>query len=103
MAPRDRSITPDKGRTSKRQKVDIDTSPWVQHEWISVTLLNVSHTVTLTLLKLYMQDLKLTKASILTSPHMPQFLHSEWMSVLTGVMVNLDHVLLGMHTISNNN
>ena len=58
---------------------------------------------TLALLRLYAQDLKLTKLSILTSPHMPQFPHSEWTSVLTGVMVNLDHVLLGMHAVSNNN
>ena len=53
-------------------------------------------------LKLYVQDLKLTKLSILTSPHAPQFPHSEWASVLTGMMVNLNHVLSGMHTVSNN-
>ena len=43
------------------------------------------------------------KLSILTSPCTPQFPHSEWTSVLTGAMVNLDHVLLGMHAISNDN
>ena len=57
----------------------------------------------LTLLKLYAQDLKLTKLSILTSPCTPQFPHSERTSILTGVMVNLNHVLSGMHAISNNN
>ena len=57
----------------------------------------------LTLLKLYVQDLKLTKSSILTSPRMPQFPHLEWTSVLTGAIVNLDHVLLGMHAVSNDN
>ena len=94
---------PDEGQTSKRQKVDVDTFPWVQRERILATPLNVSLTATLTLLKLYAQDLKLTKSSILTSPCTPQFPHSEWTSVLTGAMVNLDHVLLGMHAVSNDN
>ena len=65
--------------------------------------LNMSLTMTLTLLKLYAQDLELAKLSILTSPHVPQFPHSEWVSVLTGAMVNLDHVLSGMHAVSNDN
>ena len=100
---RDRSVTPDEGQTSKRQKIDVDTFPWVQRERISATPLNASLTATLALLKLYAQDLKLTKSSILTSPRTPQFPHSEWTSVLTGAMVNLDHVLSGMHAISNDN
>ena len=94
---------PDKGQTSKRQKVDVDTFPWVQRERISAMPLNMSLMATLALLKLYTQDLKLTKSSILTSPCTPQFPHSEWMSFLTGAMVNLNHVLLGMHTVSNDN
>ena len=57
----------------------------------------------LMLLKLYVQDPKVMKSSILTSPHVPQFPHSEWASILTGTMVNLDHVLSGMHTVSNDN
>ena len=67
------------------------------------TPLNASLTATLTLLKLYAQDIKLVKSLILTSPHAPQFPHSEWVSVLTGMMVNLNHVLLGMHAVYNNN
>ena len=43
------------------------------------------------------------KSSILTSPHAPQLPHSEWTSILAGTMVNLDHVLLAMHAISNDN
>ena len=103
MGPRDRSVTSDEGQTSKRQKVDVNTFLWVQRERISAMPLNVSLTAMLTLLKLYAQDFKLTKSSILTSPRMPQFPHLEWMSVLTGVMVNLNHVLSGMHAVSNNN
>ena len=57
----------------------------------------------LALLKLFAQDPKLAKASILTSPRAPQFPHSEWSDILAGTMVNLNHVLSGMHAISNNN
>ena len=57
----------------------------------------------LALLKLYTQDLKLTKLSILTSSCVPQLSHLEWMSILAGVMINLDHVLSRMYTISNDN
>ena len=103
VGPRDRSVTSDEGQTTKRQKVDVNTFLWVQRERISAMPLNVSLTAMLTLLKLYAQDFKLTKSSILTSPRMPQFPHLEWMSVLTGVMVNLNHVLSGMHAVSNNN
>lgn len=85
------------------QKVNVDTFPWVQQEIILVTSLNINLTAMLTLLKLYTQDLKLTKSSVLTSSCVPQLSHLEWLRVLTGVMVNLDHVLSGMHTISNDN
>ena len=90
-------------QTSKRQKVIVNTFPWVQRERILATPLNMSLTATLALLKLYAQDLKLTRVLILTSPCTPQFPHLEWMSVLTGVMVNLNHVFSGMHAVSNNN
>ena len=83
---------PNEGQTSKRQKVDVNTFPWVQRERILAMPLNASLTAMLTLLKLYAQDLKLTKSSILTSPCTPQFPHSEWTSVLTGAMVNLDQI-----------
>ena len=101
--PRDRSDSPDEGRASKRQKVDVDIFPWVQRERISGTQLNASLTATLALLKLYAQDPKVTKSSILTSPRAPRFPHSEWASILAGTMVNLDHVLSGMHAVSNDN
>ena len=103
VALREKSDMLDKGQSLKMQKVNVDTFPWVQQESISVTPLNTNLTAMLTLLKLYTQDLKLMKLSILTSPCVPQLFHLEWPRVLTGVMVNLDHVLLGMHTISNDN
>ena len=103
VALRERSDTPDKRQFLKMQKVNVDTFPWVQQEIILVTSLNTNLTAMLTLLKLYIQDLKLTKSSVLTSSCVPQLSHLEWLRVLTGVMVNLDHVLSGMHTISNDN
>jgi hypothetical protein len=51
----------------------------------------------------YAKDLKFTKSSILTLPHAPQFPNSEWTNVIIGAMVNLDHVILGSFTVSNNN
>ena len=98
--PWNRSRTPDEGRAPKRQRVGVNEFPWVQHEILSATPLNPSLTTTLTLLKLFMQD---PKVSILTSPQVPQFPHSEWLNILMGMMVNLNHVLLGMHTVSNDN
>ena len=103
LPPQNRSGTPDEGRTTKRQRVDSDEFPWVQQEGLSATPLNPSLAAMLTLLKLFMQDPKLAKASILTSPRAPQFPHSEWSSILTGSMVNIDHVLLGMHAVSSDN
>jgi hypothetical protein len=57
--------------------------------------LGESLTRTLELLRLYARDLKLTKSSILTSAGSPQFPHSEWQNVITGAMVDLDHVISG--------
>ena len=85
------------------QKANVDTFPWVQQKSILVTPLNTNLTAMLTPLKLYTQDLKLTKSSILTSSCVPQSSHLEWLRILTEVMVNLDHVLSGMYTISNDN
>lgn len=103
LPPRNRSGTPDEGRTTKRQRVDSDEYPWVRREGLSATPLNPSLTATLALLKLFAQDPKLAKASILTSPRAPQFPHSEWSNILAGSMVNLDHVLSGMHAVSSDN
>lgn len=75
----------------------------VKQEGISATPLNPSLTATLALLKLFAKDPKLTKSSIITSPRAPQFPHSEWVSILTGTMVNLNHVLSGTHDISTDN
>ena len=68
-----------------------------------MTPLNPSLVVILALPNTFVKDLKLTKLSIVTSPHTPQFPHSEWTNVLTRTMVNLDHVLSGTHAISNDN
>jgi hypothetical protein len=96
------SPDPDSG-AGKRQKLDENELPWVIREKVSGTKLGESLTRTLELLRLYARDLKLTKSSILTSAGAPQFPHSEWQNVITGAMVDLDHVISGSFAVSNDN
>jgi hypothetical protein len=99
-----RVLSPDPdGGTGKRQKLDENELPWVIREKISGCKLGESLTRTLELLRLYARDLKLTKSSILTSAGAPQFPHSEWQNVITGAMVDLDHVISGGFAVSNDN
>ena len=58
---------------------------------------------TLNLLQTYAKNLKFAKSSILTSPFAPQFPNSEWSNIIIRSMVDLDHVISGSFTISNNN
>jgi hypothetical protein len=88
---------------SKRQKVDEKEFPWVIRESITSFGLSEDLQKTLELLRTYAKDLKLTKSSILTSPFAPQFPSSEWSNVITGAMVDLDHVISGGFAISNDN
>jgi len=57
----------------------------------------------LDLLRIYAKDLKFTKSSILTSANVPQFSNSEWSNIITGAMVNLDHIISGSFAVSSDN
>ena len=57
----------------------------------------------LELLRMYVKGLKFVTSSILTSPFVPQFPNSEWSNAITVAMVDLNHVLSGGFTISNDN
>jgi hypothetical protein len=52
---------------------------------------------------MYARDLKFTKSSILTAANAPQFPNSEWSNVITGAMVDLDHVISGSFAVSGDN
>ncbi|EDR05137.1 uncharacterized protein LACBIDRAFT_329907 [Laccaria bicolor S238N-H82] len=62
-----------------------------------------SFIITLELLKLYAIDPKGTKHSLVNSPTCPEFPDSEWTNILARRAVNLDAVLSGYYSTSNNN
>ena len=86
----------------KRAKPDETQYPWVVSDFIHGATLSPSLTTTLELLKLYAIDPKGTKRSLVNSPSCPEFPDSEWTNVLLGRAVNLDAVLSGYYSTSNN-
>jgi len=99
-----RPVSPDGTEPSKRQKNDDKDFPWVVREDLGLNLiLSNELQKTLELLRTYSKDLKFTKSSILTSPFAPQFPSSEWSNVITGSMVDLDHVLSGGFAVASDN
>jgi hypothetical protein len=96
--------SPDGAEPSKRQKNDDKDFPWVVREDLGLNhVLSNDLQKTLELLRTYAKDLKFTKSSILTSPFAPQFPSSEWSNVITGAMVDLDHVLSGGFAVASDN
>jgi hypothetical protein len=90
-------------RIAKRPKSDNSDFPWVVHVQLSDCRLPKSLKTMLTLLQAFSQDLKFTKSPILNSRHALPFPSSEWSNIITRVMVNLNHVILGSFTVSNDN
>ena len=99
-----RGGSPGGAEPSKRQKNDDKDFPWVVREDLGLNLvLSDDLQKTLELLRAYAKDLKFTKLSILTAPFAPQFPSSEWTNVITGAMVDLDHVLSGGFAVASDN
>ena len=86
----------------KRTKPDESDFPWNVSDLIHSVTLSPSLTRTLELLKLYAVDLKRTKRSLINSPTCPEFPDSEWTNIIAGRAVNLDNVLSGYYSTSNN-
>ena len=86
----------------KWQKIDETEFPWSVRESLSGSLCE-DLKKTLDLLRVYAKDLKFTKSSILTSVNVPQFPNSEWSNIITGAMVDLDHVISGSFAVSSDN
>ena len=86
----------------KRAWTDESEFPWSVSDFIHSTALSPSLDRSLKLLQLYAVDPKKAKRSLTNSPTCPEFPDSEWVNVLSGRAVNLDHVLSGYYSVSNN-
>jgi hypothetical protein len=86
----------------KKSKLDNSDFPWVVREPFGDGKLAKGLETTLTLLWAFTQDLKFMKSSIVNSGHAPPFPNSEWMSIITGDMVDLNCVISGSFTVMNN-
>jgi len=85
-----------------KRKVNPSTFAWVIRDTIDLHVLSPILKQTQEALENFSHDIKLTKAPLLNLPHLPQFPNSEWSSLLSGRVVDLDHVLAGEYTISHN-
>jgi hypothetical protein len=54
------------------------------------------------LLKLYTSDPKRAKSDLLNQPDCPEFPDGGWKNILAGHAINLDNILSGYHSTSNN-
>lgn len=75
--------------------------PWNANHVLCITLLP-SLEKTQQLLKLYSSDPKGAKSDLLDQPDCPEFPNAEWKNILAGCAVNLDSVLSGYYSTSNN-
>jgi hypothetical protein len=80
---------------SKKIKVDESAYAWVASRKEKRTVLRDSLAKTLKLIEAYTIDPKATKRSLINEPDCPEFPDSEWKNVITGRAVNLDAVLSG--------
>ena len=87
---------------AKRARTDESEFPWSVSGLIHSTVLSPSLDRSLKLLQLYAVDPKKAKRSLTNSPTCPEFPDSEWTNILAGRAVNLDHVLSGYYSVSNN-
>ena len=79
----------------KRPKVDESAYAWVSERQVKRTVLRDTLAKTLKLIEIYTIDPKATKRSLVNEPDCPEFPDSEWKNVISGRAVNLDAVLSG--------
>jgi hypothetical protein len=89
----------DEGHIAKRSKVDEAEFVWTKEG--GSTSLSENLTKMLKLIEIYTVDPKATKCSLTNSPDCPKFPDSEWKNVVTGKAVNLDAVLSGQLSTTN--
>lgn len=105
IAPAQRSPSPapsdpderqsDDEPVTKKLKVDESAYAWIAGKKEKRTQLRETLAKTLELIEAYTIDPKSTKRSLVNEPDCPEFPDSEWKNVITGRAVNLDAVLSG--------
>ena len=80
---------------TKRPRVDKSAYAWVADIQAKRTVLRDTLVKTLKLIEIYTIDPKSTKRSLVNEPDCPEFPDSEWKNVIAGRAVNLDAVLSG--------
>jgi hypothetical protein len=111
--PRQRSSSPlvsdagasepgsDREPAAKKLKLDESAYAWVAERRGRPISLSANLARTLKLLDLYTIDPKAAKCSLTNQPDCPEFPDSEWKNVLSGRAVNLDAVLSGQLSTTN--
>ena len=94
-------LTSNEERVSKRPRADESAFAWASSENSETTTLSVNLVKTLEFLGIYTLDPKATRRSLSNSPACPEFPDSEWRNVITGKAVNLDAVLSGQLSTTN--
>jgi hypothetical protein len=80
---------------SKKVKVDESVYAWVASRKDKHTVLRDNLAKTLKFIEAYTIDPKATKRSLINEPDCPEFPDSEWKNVIAGRAINLDAVLSG--------
>ena len=80
---------------SKKAKVDESVYAWVASRKDKHTVLRDNLAKTLKLIEVYTIDPKATRRSLINEPDCPEFPDSEWKNIIAGRAVNLDAVLSG--------
>src|ERR1700678_1017796 len=85
----------DEQPVSKRIKIDESAYAWVKNRQDKRSVLRDTLAKTLKLIEIYTIDPKSTKRSLVNEPDCPEFPDSEWKNIISGRSVNLDAVLSG--------
>ncbi|KAI0819140.1 hypothetical protein BC628DRAFT_1342399 [Trametes gibbosa] len=83
---------------AKRTKVNPASYAWAATEFLLETQLDPHVTRTIELIRVYGEDLTQARRHINSAASAPEFPESEWINVLTGRAVDLDHVFAGRYT-----
>jgi hypothetical protein len=92
---RSRSGSPEPKR---RKTIDVSAQPWLVKSVIEEACLSPELKKTLDYLRAWSVDPKTVKNSITQSASCPEFPQSEWVNIIAGKAVSLDHILSATYT-----